>query len=150
MTEQVRISDTGELETVPTTWDGEPLYSPATVQEGLFSADAFEQMPGQMAMTTEARRCYCPDDCNCHHLWRPNYCGCKGHDDDMWRPRASEALCDALDELASEGEIQGWRHASDLETRSLWRVVVSLPGCEQKMDEQQGWTLVRNCRELRP
>lgn len=50
MTDQIRISDSGELETVPTSWDGEPLYSSATVQEGLFSADAFEQMRGQTAM----------------------------------------------------------------------------------------------------
>jgi hypothetical protein len=48
MTDQIRISDTSELETVPLTWDGEPLYSPATVQEGLFAPDAFEQMPGQI------------------------------------------------------------------------------------------------------
>lgn len=25
------------------------------------------------------RRCYCPDDCNCHHPWRFNYCGCRQH-----------------------------------------------------------------------
>ena len=23
--------------------------------------------------------CLCPDDCNCHHPWRTNYCGCKAH-----------------------------------------------------------------------
>jgi len=23
--------------------------------------------------------CYCPDDCNCHYPWRPNYCGCRQH-----------------------------------------------------------------------
>lgn len=26
------------------------------------------------------RRCYCPGDCNCRHPWRPNYCGCRGHE----------------------------------------------------------------------
>jgi hypothetical protein len=25
------------------------------------------------------RRCYCPDDCNCHYSWRPTLCGCQGH-----------------------------------------------------------------------
>lgn len=30
----------------------------------------------------EERRCYCPDDCNCHQAHRPNYCGCRGHDRD--------------------------------------------------------------------
>jgi hypothetical protein len=23
--------------------------------------------------------CYCPDDCNCHHPHRTNYCGCGAH-----------------------------------------------------------------------
>lgn len=23
--------------------------------------------------------CFCPDDCNCHHPWRTNFCGCKAH-----------------------------------------------------------------------
>ena len=23
--------------------------------------------------------CMCPDDCNCRHPWRTNYCGCKAH-----------------------------------------------------------------------
>ncbi len=27
--------------------------------------------------------CMCPDDCNCHHPWRPNYCGCKAHGGDF-------------------------------------------------------------------
>src|SRR6185503_19194763 len=31
----------------PLTWDGEPLYSPETVREGLFSTEPFQQMPGQ-------------------------------------------------------------------------------------------------------
>jgi hypothetical protein len=26
-----------------------------------------------------AQRCCCPDDCNCHHPHRFNYCGCKAH-----------------------------------------------------------------------
>ena len=30
------------------------------------------------------RRCYCPDDCNCHKQGPPfhrlAYCGCRGHD----------------------------------------------------------------------
>jgi hypothetical protein len=24
-------------------------------------------------------RCFCPDDCNCHHPWRTNVCGCRQH-----------------------------------------------------------------------
>lgn len=28
----------------------------------------------------DARRCFCPDDCSCHYPWRPNLCGCAGHD----------------------------------------------------------------------
>lgn len=32
----------------PVTWDGEPLYSQATVREGLFDAAPFEQMRGQL------------------------------------------------------------------------------------------------------
>ena len=38
----------------PRTWDGEPLYSPETVQEGLFAREPFEQMPGQLAMSSDA------------------------------------------------------------------------------------------------
>ena len=63
MTDQIRIGDNGELESVPVTWDGEPLYSPTTVQEGLFASEAFKQMPGQTSMkidnspeTVEARK----------------------------------------------------------------------------------------------
>ena len=26
------------------------------------------------------RRCFCPDDCNCHYPHRFNYCGCKQHE----------------------------------------------------------------------
>jgi hypothetical protein len=50
MNRQTRISDTGEIELGPLTWDGEPLWSPSTVAEGLFDADAFEQLPGQLAI----------------------------------------------------------------------------------------------------
>ena len=25
------------------------------------------------------RKCYCPDDCNCHFDHRPIYCGCTAH-----------------------------------------------------------------------
>lgn len=53
VSDQIRISDSGELETVPTTWDGEPLYSPSTVAEGLFRAGAFEQVPGQTSMSND-------------------------------------------------------------------------------------------------
>jgi hypothetical protein len=53
MNDQIRISDTGELEVAPTTWDGEPLYSPHTVQEGLFASEAFQQMKGQISMDTD-------------------------------------------------------------------------------------------------
>ena len=48
--EQIRISDTGELETQPVTWDGEPMFSPDTVREGLFSVEPFEQIRGQLAI----------------------------------------------------------------------------------------------------
>jgi hypothetical protein len=53
---QIRISDSSELEIAPTTWDGEPLYSPATVQEGLFASEAFKQMPGQTSMETDNKQ----------------------------------------------------------------------------------------------
>ena len=59
------------------------------------------------------------------------------------------ALISALDELASAGEIRSWRPASDFESRSLWRIVVRLPGCEQRLTIDGAWTLVCNCRELR-
>lgn len=36
----------------PLTWDGEPVYHPETVQEGLFDRAAFEQMAGQTALDT--------------------------------------------------------------------------------------------------
>lgn len=62
MSDQIRISDTGELESVPTTWDGEPLYSVETVTEqpGLFSVQAFEQMRGQMALEPAPIHCEQP------------------------------------------------------------------------------------------
>lgn len=50
---QTRISDSGDIEDQPLTWDGEPLYSTHSVQEGLFTTDAFTQMPGQLAMNAE-------------------------------------------------------------------------------------------------
>lgn len=52
--DQLNITDTGEIGSQPLTWDGEPLYSQSTVQEGLFKADAFEQFRGQTAMDTDA------------------------------------------------------------------------------------------------
>jgi hypothetical protein len=62
----------------PVSWDGEPLYCADTVREGLFDADAFTQMRGQLSM---GDRCHCPDDCGCRKPWRTNYCGCRAHDD---------------------------------------------------------------------
>jgi hypothetical protein len=50
MTDQLYIADSGDIESQPVTWDGEPLYSPATIAEGLFDPSAFEQMPGQTAI----------------------------------------------------------------------------------------------------
>lgn len=53
--EQTRIGEPAE----PITWDGEPLFSPSTVAErraqnvGLFSSEAFEQLPGQMSMPAD-------------------------------------------------------------------------------------------------
>lgn len=42
----------------PHTWDGEPLYSKQTVSEarekGLFAAEAFEQLPGQIPFDQES------------------------------------------------------------------------------------------------
>ena len=37
-------------------------------------------MKDREALKVEAQRCYCPDDCNCHYPWRPNYCGCRNHE----------------------------------------------------------------------
>lgn len=50
MTDQTFIRDDGTVGSQPTTWDGEPLYSAETVREGLFDAEAFAQMPGQLFM----------------------------------------------------------------------------------------------------
>ena len=52
MTDQLRISDSGTIESQPVTWDGEPLYSPDTVREAsrLFDGKAFEQIRGQLAI----------------------------------------------------------------------------------------------------
>lgn len=63
MSDQIRISDSGELEAVPTTWDGEPMFSPASVAEGLFSTEAFEQVPGQTAWTLAVCPCCRQDFC---------------------------------------------------------------------------------------
>lgn len=55
MIDQTRIADDGSIELVgPLTWDGEPLYCPETVKERLFTLEAFEQMPGQLAIEEEA------------------------------------------------------------------------------------------------
>ncbi len=48
--EQTRIGNDGRIESQPVTWDGEPLYAPETVREGLFDPAAYEQIPGQLAM----------------------------------------------------------------------------------------------------
>lgn len=53
MTGQLAINENGEIVAQPMTWDNEPVYSPSTVREGLFDAEAFEQMPGQMALEAE-------------------------------------------------------------------------------------------------
>ena len=31
------------------------------------------------ALAALDRKCFCPDDCNCHHPWRTNFCGCRQH-----------------------------------------------------------------------
>lgn len=56
--QQYIIGEDGQL--IPQTWDGEPLWSPDTVREypHLFAPEAFEQMPGQIAINS------CP--INCH------------------------------------------------------------------------------------
>ena len=55
--DHIRISDAGELELAqaPTTWDGEPLWSPSTVREApaLFAREAFAQMRGQIALEVD-------------------------------------------------------------------------------------------------
>ena len=49
MTDQLRISDSGDIEVQPVTSDGQPLWSPDTLREEphLFSPEAFEQLRGQ-------------------------------------------------------------------------------------------------------
>ena len=75
MTDQIRISDTGELEIDrgPLTWDGEPLYSVDTGQEGLFSAEPFAQMPGQTNWTLVVCSC-CRQDFFTDPDNRESYC----------------------------------------------------------------------------
>jgi hypothetical protein len=53
MSSQGQITTDGGIEFGPRTSDGEPMFSPATVQEGLFSTEAFEQIRGQTALETE-------------------------------------------------------------------------------------------------
>ena len=50
MTDQLRISDSGDIEAQPLAWDGEPLYSPDTVREALLDAKPFGQIPGQLSI----------------------------------------------------------------------------------------------------
>lgn len=50
---QIRISESGDLESEPLTWDGEPMFSPDTIREGLFSLDAFTQLAGQISMDVD-------------------------------------------------------------------------------------------------
>lgn len=52
----------------------------ANPDEGTFRVHACLK-PTLVAVKKEhVRRCFCPDDCNCHYPWRPNLCGCRGHD----------------------------------------------------------------------
>ncbi len=54
MTGQLHIDDIGELvDAGPVSWDGVPLFSAATVAEGLFAVEAFEQIRGQIAFEDE-------------------------------------------------------------------------------------------------
>lgn len=53
MSDQLYIQNDGGIGSEPLTWDGEPLYSPASVQEGLFEADAFSQFRGRPALETD-------------------------------------------------------------------------------------------------
>lgn len=55
MSDQLYIAPDGSLQPEPRTWDGEPLYSPSTVQEGLFDPFAFEQISGQMEIVPACR-----------------------------------------------------------------------------------------------
>lgn len=51
---QTRIADDGSIEDAPKTWDGEPLWSPSTVAEGLFDSTPFAQMRGQTSIDVDA------------------------------------------------------------------------------------------------
>ena len=53
MTDQLDINGNS----VPLTWDGEPVYSPETVREGLFDREAFIQLRGQTSYILT--RCHC-------------------------------------------------------------------------------------------
>lgn len=50
--DQLRIN--GSVDSQPRTWDGEPLWCPDTVREGLFDPEPFAQIPGQLAIDAEA------------------------------------------------------------------------------------------------
>lgn len=56
MTDQLAINENGQIVAQPMTWDGEPLYSPSTIREGLFPVEAFEQMRGQTALEVDDAR----------------------------------------------------------------------------------------------
>ncbi len=47
----------------------------ATISDAL---DASERIDPDESRGVYA--CLCPDDCNCRHCWRRNYCGCTAHD----------------------------------------------------------------------
>jgi hypothetical protein len=56
MSDQLAITETGEFLSQPLTWDNEPLYCPATIEENpLFSTDAFKQYRGQLALEDDER-----------------------------------------------------------------------------------------------
>lgn len=67
---QYRLADSGELEP-DLTWDGEPLWSTSSVQEGLFSPEAFEQVPGQTSMNVDAPRCT-GSSMPARYVWHPD------------------------------------------------------------------------------
>jgi len=51
VTDQLYIGDDGQIQSQPLTWDGEPVYSPSTIAEGLFPSEAFTQQRGQTGMS---------------------------------------------------------------------------------------------------
>ena len=53
MPDQLYISDSGDIDEQPMTWDGEPMYSPDTVKERLFAVEAFEQLRGQTTLEVD-------------------------------------------------------------------------------------------------